>query len=67
MLRLARADANASVHLHRVAAVAVCESQKYCLEAEIVLDLESVRTGGMSRVPFGLCADVDDNRASAVS
>ena len=64
---IGRANTLTSVHLHRVAAVAVREGQNFGHKARIVLDLKSVRTRGMHRVPFVLCADVDDNRTSAVS
>ena len=50
---------------HRVSAVAVCELQNFINKVGIILNLKSVCTRGMSRIPFGFCANVDDKGTSA--
>ena len=65
-LGLPRPDARVAVQLHRVAAVAVRESQHFAHECGVILDLDSVRARRMARVPFGFGADVYDDRTSAL-
>ena len=58
--------ARPAVELHRVTEVGVREGGQLSYEFGVVLDLESVCTSSMSRVPLALCAHVDHNRTSAV-